>query len=515
MPGKFLMAAISMLAWSATARASDCAALTSFTLPGHELVIRSATLVPAGPLPPNPSAPPGAQRKVPAHCRVDGVIDPRTGRDGKAYGIGFAVALPVEWNGRFLFQGGGGLNGSVAPPLGAGFAAERSALERGFAVASTDSGHQGAGFDASFFADQEAALNFLYRAVPEVTVVARQIVARHYGRAAKRAYFVGCSTGGREAMMMSQRFPRYFDGIVSVAPAIRTSFSNLGLRHAATALNAIAPRDATGKPRTRDALSDADRRLIVDGVLESCDALDGSRDGLVFAPHRCRFDPGALACKGEKTASCLSAEQVKAVRTVMAGPRTASGRQVYPGYYYDTGIANTQGLAGILAAPFIPEGPAADTRMDVDAAAAEAMTARAMVGDTDAWTNLSTFRGHGGKLLFLHGVSDPWFSAQETVRYYESLAADNAGEPLTNWSRLFLVPGMGHCGGGAKTLDRFDALGALVDWVETAQAPDRIIATSPSLPGESRPLCAYPEYAQHEGAGDARDAANYRCARAP
>jgi pimeloyl-ACP methyl ester carboxylesterase len=514
MSKKIPLAAIAILTTCAPVFAApDCAALAKFSMPGHAVVIQSAKTVSAGPLPANPGAPAGPARNVPGHCRVDGVIDARTGRDGKSYGIGFAVTLPDEWNGRFLFQGGGGLNGSVAPPLGGQYAGTQSALERGFAVASTDSGHQGAGFDASFFADQEAALDFLYQGVAETTVVAKQILAKFYGRNLDHAYFVGCSTGGREAMMMSQRFPRYFDGIVSVAPAIRTSFSNLGLRHAATTLNAIAPRDSAGKPQTREALSDADRGLILRAMLKTCDVLDGNVDGFVFAPQHCGFDPGTLQCQGDKRADCLSRAQVNAVRTVMSGPRTSSGRQVYPGYYYDTGIANTQGLAGILAAPFIPEGPVAGTSMDVDAAAAEAMSARAMVGDTGAWTNLSSFRGHGGKLIFMHGVSDPWFSAQDTVQYYERLASDNSGEPLADWSRLFLIPGMGHCGGGERTLDQVDVLSALVDWVEKARAPERVIATGASAPGESRPLCAYPEYAHYNGSGSSSDAANYRCQR--
>jgi feruloyl esterase len=250
-------------------------------------------------------------------------------------------------------------------------------------------------------------------------------------------------------------------------------------------------------------------------MMKACDALDGSQDGFIFAPHHCGFDPGTLQCKGDKQADCLASAQVNAVRTVMQGPRTISGRQVYPGYYYDTGIANTQGLAGILAAPFIPEGPIASTSLDVDAAAAEAMSARAMVGDTNAWTNLGSFRGHGGKLLFMHGVSDPWFSAQDTVQYYERLANDNPGEPLTHWSRLFLIPGMGHCGGGERTLDQVDALSAVVDWVEKSQAPERVLATGASAPGESRPLCPYPEYAHYDGSGSNSDAANYRCKRLP
>src|SRR3982751_4706363 len=164
----------------------------------------------------------------------------------------------------------------------------------------------------------------------------------------------------------------------------------------------------------------------------------------------------------------------------MQGPRTTSGRQVYPGYYYDTGIATTQGLPGVLAGPLIPEGKPVGVTMDVDAAAADAMDARAMLGDTSAWTSLGTFRGHGGKLIFLHGVSDPWFSAQDTVQYYERLGADNAEAKLQDWSRLFLVPGMGHCGGGERTLDQFDMLTPLVDWVEKGAAPRQVTAKGPS-----------------------------------
>lgn len=490
-----------VIAWSACAifaapagAADACAALLKFSMPEHRVQVREARTIPA--------SAPGASPAAPAHCRVDGVIDERIGRDGKPYAIGFAVALPAQWNGRFLFQGGGGLNGSVQPPLGGGYAGDRSALLRGFAVASTDSGHQGAVFDGSFFRDQKAALDFLYQAVAEVTVVAKAIVAKHYRKPQQHAYFVGCSTGGREAMLMSQRFPDYFDGIVAVAPAARTSFSNLGLRHATAALNAIAPRDAQGVPQTRAALSDEERRLLVEGVLESCDALDGQKDGFIFAPQNCKFDPGTLP---------IGPEKANAIRTVMQGPRTASGRQVYPGYFYDTGIANTQGLPGILAGPMIPEGAAVGSTFDVDAAAAHAMDARAMLGDSSAWTNLSTFRGRGGKLIFMHGLSDPWFSAQESVRYYEALEHDNPEVPLPDWSRLFLVPGMGHCAGGARTLDQVDLLGAVVDWVEAGRAPDRVIATGKSTPGESRPLCPWPAHAHYSGSGDAHDAANYTC----
>ena len=170
-----------------------------------------------------------------------------------------------------------------------------------------------------------------------------------------------------------------------------------------------------------------------------------------------------------------------------------------------------KGFLACWSGPIIPEGRPVGTTYDVDVAAAEAMDARAMVGDTSEWTNLSSFRGHGGKLIFLHGVSDPWFSAKETVRYYELLGRDNAEVPLAEWSRLFLVPGMGHCGGGARTLDQFDMLTAVIDWVESGRAPERVVATGASAPGESRPLCPYPAHAHFGGAGDAREQASYIC----
>jgi feruloyl esterase len=149
--------------------------------------------------------------------------------------------------------------------------------------------------------------------------------------------------------------------------------------------------------------------------------------------------------------------------------------------------------------------------MDVDAAAATAHDAREMAGDTNAWTNLSTFTAHGGKLIFYHGLSDPWFSALDTVEYYQNLAPNNAPGPITDWSRLFLVPGMGHCAGGAATLDRFDMLSALVDWVEQGRAPSRVTATGAALPGRSRPLCPYPQHAHYSGAGDTEAAQNFSC----
>ncbi|HZF15589.1 MAG TPA: tannase/feruloyl esterase family alpha/beta hydrolase [Steroidobacteraceae bacterium] len=506
-----ILAVLSVVAGAAGAGPTkSCDSLNSFTLPGLSLAITKTEQLPAGPPPVFPFTPP-FEGTIPARCLVTGVIEKRTGHGGKPYGIEFSVALPDEWNGRFLFQGGGGFNGTLYPPLGFYASGHQLAIERGFAVVSTDGGHKGAVFDGAFFEDQEATLNFLYRANDKVTQVAKALVAAYYGRPPEHSYFVGCSTGGREAMMMSQRFPGYFDGIVAGAPAMRTSYSGIGDRLIFTQLNAIAPRDDKGKPVTARALSDGDRALVIKSLLKACDAKDGAADGMIFDVEHCGFDPTTLVCKGAKTDACLSAEQARAVKVGFAGPKDSRGVQVYPGFWYDTGIANTRGLPGLLVgpAPFFPDDR---TSLDVDREAALAATPNAMAGDTASWTELNAFSSRGGKLLFVHGVSDNWFSAQDTTRYYQQLTADNGGaEAVMKWSRHFLVPGMGHCGGGDATLDQFDLLTSVVDWVEKGVAPDSVIATGPAIPGRSRPLCAYPKHAHYKGAGDLEKAENFEC----
>jgi feruloyl esterase len=497
--------------WAQSADA--CGALKSFTLPSAALEITSAQHVAAGPVPQTgPPGQPGFAGNLPAHCRVDGILERRTGVNGVEYAIRFALALPDDWTGRFLFQGGGGLNGNVGRPLGAQVAGTNPALARGFAVVSNDTGHQCAVFDGSFFADQEATLNFLWLANGKVATVAKEIIDAYYRKPADHSYFIGCSTGGREAMIMSQRYPTYFDGLVSGAPAMRTGFSNLGMRSVSVALSAAAQRDASGTVIPGSALSDADKKLIVDSLLKTCDADDGLADGLVSDPVGCDFDPAALVCAGAKNDACLSATQASAVKKALSGPRTASGRQVYPGYLFDTGITTGAGIPGVLNGAPSPVGPRVPpTTQDVDAEAAQVLADPSTLGDTNAWTNLSSFSGHGGKLLFFHGVSDPWFSALDTIGYYEQLAAASGGLDATrDWSRLFLVPGMGHCGGGAA-LDQFDMLSAIVGWVENDKAPASVVATGRAFPGRSRPLCPHPQHAHYKGSGNADDAANFEC----
>ncbi len=497
----------------ALAQEAACSALKSFALPGASLEITSATRVPAGPGPAAAPGRPGFAGEIPAHCRVDGILERRTGVGGVEYGIRFALALPDDWAGQFLFQGGGGLNGTVAPPLGGGAAGGTPALARRFAVVTTDTGHQGAVFDGSFFADQEAALNFLWLANGKVTVAAKAIIDAYYREPAEHSYFVGCSTGGREAMIMSQRYPAYFDGLVSGAPAMRTGFSNLGMRSVAVALSAAAQRDANGAVVPGSALSETDKKLVIDSLLKTCDADDGLADGLIFDPLGCDFDPNALICSGAKNDTCLSTVQASAVKRALSGPRTASGRQVYPGYLYDTGLTTTAaGIPGVLTGAPSPVGPRVPpTTQDVDAEVAQVLGDASTLGDTAGWTNLSTFSGNGGKLLFYHGVSDPWFSSLDTVRYYDELAAVSGGLDATrDWSRLFLVPGMGHCGGGS-TLDQFDLLSAIVEWVEKNRAPDSVVATGNAFPARSRPLCPHPQHTHYRGSGNTEDAASFEC----
>ncbi len=505
----------------AQAAAKPCASMAALELAGQDVAITKAEEVPA--------APPGTVQMgfspadkntvaFPAYCRVEGTIGGHEGADGKAYGLGFAIALPDDWNGRFLMQGGGGLNGNLAPPLGAVAAGDRPALARGFAVISTDGGHRsGAVFDDSFTKDQRAALDFAYKSVPTVARVGKALVGAYYGRPADRSYFTGCSTGGREGMEAAERYPMMFDGIVTGAPAMRTGNSNLALKWAAVAFNRIAPKDPkTGKPVPGGAFSAADRKLIVGGVLKACDGLDGLADGMIMNPMACRFDPAALRCHGAKSDACLSAAQVDALKSAFDGPVTADGWRVYAGHAYDTGIAAEGfGIPGFLlnstAGPV--GGGALPTSMDLEKdAAAVAGNGLQQLVDTYNWTNLSAFYGHGGKQIFYHGMSDPWFSALDTATYYQRLQADNGGaDKLAQSSRLFLVPGMLHCAGGPATLDRFDLLTALVDWVEKGQAPESVVATGSSLPGRSRPLCAYPQHAQYDGKGDPQQASSFAC----
>jgi hypothetical protein len=492
---------------------SRCAELTAFRIPGVPMVITKATTISASSAARASTAETSATTAtIPAHCQADGMINERKGADGKTYGIGFSLALPENWNNRFLFQGGGGYNGSVRPPVGAAAAGDNPGLARGFAVVSTDTGHKGATFDRTYDVDQEASIDFAQVAVGRVAELAKQIVAHYYGQSARYSYFAGCSTGGREAMLMTQRYPTEFDGVISGDPAIRTGFSGIGNTWSRVAFNQIAPKDDSGKAQPNKVFSESDIKLVVNGILNACDANDGLKDGMVFNSRACKFDPDVLSCKGSKNDSCLTSQQTAAIKKAFAGPHNSRGDLVYPMNAYDAGIAN------LLPSPKPPANPPAagaaapPTSIDVD------QRLFALLGDplealTDTtWTNLSTFSAHGGKLLFYHGMSDQAFSAMDTLDYYQRMAKANGGmDRVQNWSRIYLVPGMYHCRGGEFALDNFDLLSAAVNWVEKGTAPDSVVATGKAFPGRSRPLCAYPKYAHYKGQGDVEDAKNFEC----
>ncbi len=498
--------------------ALSCGQLKGLAIPDSAIVITRADAVPNAA--PNtvlirPPLPDLVSVALPSYCRVDGDIDQRTGSDGKPYAIGFTIALPDRWNGRFLFQGGGGTNGVIRPPLGPQATAEVPALARGFAVISNDSGHKGGAFDVSFMRDQESAINFSSESVGKVTRAAKAIVARYYGQPVKRSYFVGCSTGGREGMLAATRHSTEFDGVVAGAPAMRTGHSNLGLAWANVAFNEIAPRDSAGQPDPTKIYSSTDKKLVTNAILDACDAKDGLKDGMVMDLKACQFDPAVLACSAGKTDTCLSSGQVAAMKKAFAGPKNSRGAQVYPPFPWDSGIA-AEGVAipGILVTGAkSPVAPATRVAINVDQMQ-DALAADGVrhVSDTAYWTNLSTFFSRGSKLIFFHGWGDPWFSALDTVDYYERMAQASGGmeRVRAQSSRLFAVPGMGHCASGS-TLDRFDMLGALVDWVENGKAPDAVTATGPAFPGRSRPLCAWPRYAHFKGQGNPEDAGNFEC----
>src|SRR5579863_8548638 len=343
----------------------SCASMKGFKAPGFE--ITKAEPVPYGATVPNLYSP-GHSAPLPAHCRVEGVMNRRTGVDGEEFGITFALAMPDKWNGDFLMQGGGGSNGVVMPPLGLNAAGETPALMRGFAVVTTDSGHKShhAGFDFTFMKDQQAYLDFAYLANAEVATLIKQLIAQYYGKPAAFSYFSGCSTGGREGMILSQRYPTVFNGIISGDPAMRTGLSNLAIgKWIPVALNQVAPKDADGKPIITQAISDDDRKLIKEALLQKCDAKDGVADGIISDPLGCDFDPAVLTCKEGKTESCLSSGKVAAIKKAIGGPKTQGGIQVYPGFLYDTGITASGPIRGILSPGPGIFGPAT-TAMEVD-----------------------------------------------------------------------------------------------------------------------------------------------------
>jgi len=439
----------------------------------------------------------GPAMSLPPHCRVAAVLTPRA--DSR---IEMEVWMPEEWNGKFLALGNGGWAGSIS------FSAMASGLQAGYAVASNDTGHSG-GSAAFAVGHREKVVDFAWRAMHDMTFIAKAVIETFYDRAPRLSYYQGCSTGGRQGMMEAQMFPDDFDAIIAGAPV------NNQLTLNATQLDSMVR--FLKEPEL--ILSREKVELVHRAVLAACEADDGVDDGFLNDPLACGFEPKSLQCaRRSDTASCLTREEVSSVERAYAGVFSESGQRLYPGH-----------AKGFELGWRIPEPGSEPTPLQTDAT-------RYLVYEDANWnwrefdlerdlalalekagyiealdTDLSKFKARGGKILFYHGLNDPGPSPLNTIDYYNAVIA-KMGPDQDDWMRLFLVPGMGHCSGGIGP-DQADFLGAIDAWVEHGVAPARITA-SRVREGEvdmTRPLCPYPEVASWDGTGDPNDAASFSC----
>ncbi len=442
-----------------------------------------------------PGGPPAAGNpyaSLPAFCRVAVTLRPGPTSDVKA-----EVWMPASgWNGKLQVVGNGGFAGTV------GYRAMATALAAGYATASTDTGHTGPA--ANTFASEDVTLDFAYRAVHETAVAAKKAVDGFYGAAPKSSYFTGCSTGGRQALTAAQRYPEDFDGIVGGAPAIfttRQAFGQIWFYQAIAVGDGAIPKEKLP--------------LIHDAALAACDGLDGAKDGVLENPLACTFDPGVLACTaGAAPSSCLTPPQVDAVRRVYAGAKHATtGEKIFPGLERGSELGWSPVPVSYAVDYFkhvVFKNPAWDpATLDFGKDVAEAYPAAHQIFDAND-PRLGAFVGRGGKLLMYQGWAEPGIPPGHVVNYYAKVKAQTAGADSA--VRLFMVPGMGHCGGGDGA-STFDMAAALDRWVETGKAPEQIPASRVrnGKTDRTRPLCAYPNYARYSGTGSIDDAANFAC----
>jgi feruloyl esterase len=480
-----------------------------------------------------------ASAVLPAYCLVQGTINKRIGVGGQPFGIGFELRLPDSWTERFLFQGGGGMDGVVRPAMGAVPISGSTAVPAGARVCGGIHRLWASGARRTicrafrFFIWQRSAgargsgLRRLHRGDATGATDDRKLLRP----AVEEIVLMGCSNGGRQALLAAQRFPLEFNGVLAVAPAARAGTATISSVWETIAFSQIAPKDSAGRPILSKAFSNSDLTLLSKAVAGACDAQDGVQDGLIFNTQACRFDPAVLACQGAKTGACLASQQVEVLKKVFAGPKNSRGEALYSDWPYDTGIAAPgwralklgtsetatpnsadvllmfSGLKGFFFTPPAPDFDPMKFNFDTDPAR---LNDTGVLQDS-MLTFLSTFSEHGSKLIMIHGMSDPFFSAYDTERYYERVVRDNGGlEKTFPWVRFFEVPGMNHCGGG-PALEDFDPLTALVDWTENNRAPEHMQAQGKSFPGVSRPVCAYPAFPHYRGTGSRDDAANFEC----
>jgi feruloyl esterase len=477
--------------------AAACGRLASLTL--SNATITSAQVVPAGKFKPPAGADAGFA-DLPAFCRVALTLTPSSDSDIKT-----ETWLPLSgWNGKFQEVGNGGWNGDIQ------YGALADALRRGYAAASTDTGHVGG--SASFaLGHPEKVIDFGYRAIHETSVQSKAVIAALYGSAQRLSYFTGCSGGGRQAFAEAQRFPEDFEGIIAGDPGYDRTGESFQLVSAAQAML----RDPAAKIPTEKFA------VLHQAALDACDARDGIKDGIINDPTRCKFDPAVTQCKGGDGPNCLTSAQVATAKkfyTPLMAPKT--GEEVFPGFEPGSEL-RWAGMAGGprplgMADDFFKYVVFQDPNWDfltLDVGRHLALARKidnGVISPTSA--NLKTFVGRGSKLLIYHGWADQNVAPLSSVEYYEKLVKTLGKKQVENSVRLYMAPGMGHCSGGEGP-DSFDTLTALEQWREHGVAPREIIASQIAKGSviRTRPLCPYPQVAQYKGTGSTDQAENFVC----
>jgi len=512
-----MVSSLLVMAAAALMQPPACAALKTLSLP--TVTITAAEFVAAGAAAPGRGGRGAASEPMPAYCRVAATLTPSSDSH-----IEMELWLPAEgWNGKFLALGNGAWAGTIS------LDAMAAPLRRGYAMASNDTGHKGG--SASFAVGHpEKLIDFAYRSMHEMAVHSKAIIRAFYGRAPQLSYYQGCSTGGRQGLMEAQRFPDDFDAIIAGAPVHNMVHLNVSQ----VALQVEMLRNPARL------VPDNKKTLFANAVVAACDAKDGVTDGIISEPRACKFDPGVLACPstppgtssaslGASTESCLTPPQVENARSAWASVKDKSGALVYPGRSPGFESGWRIPTPGATLNPLFTDMPRFIGRQnaDWDAMTFDLETDLALAlknaGFVEATNpDLAKFKARGGKLLLYHGWADPGPAPENTVNYYEAVNKKLGGKS-DDWMRLFLMPGVGHCGGGVGP-DQADFLGALERWREKGEAPAQIVATkaagrggqAPAAAGGAptpmtRPLCPFPQVARYRGTGSTSDAANFSC----
>jgi feruloyl esterase len=488
---------------AAAAAPATCEGLASLGLPDGK--ITSASLVAAGQFTPPAGGMfmmggPAVFKNAPSFCRVTATLAPTPDSD-----IKIEVWMPAEnWNGKLVGIGNGVWAGTI------NYSALAEPLSRGYATVATDTGHVGSGMDAGFaVGHREKLIDFGYRAIHEMTVKAKTILAAYYGKKESLSLWVSCSTGGRQGLMEAYRYPEDYDGISSMAPANPM----VGLMIGSLWTGYAAMKDEAHRL--------PDIMISNKAYIEQCDETDGLKDGIVSDPERCGFDPGIIQCKEGNKNDCLTAQQVEALRDIYGGTKNpATGELVFAGFPPGSEqqvMALTGGPEPFMVATsyfrdIVFNNPQWDFRFyDYDKDLEASFKAGSDILDVPS-NGLTRFFEGGGKLLLSHGWADGLIPAPNTIAFYKSMTANMDPGKVAGSVRLFMFPGMGHCGGGDAPCV-VDMLSVIDKWVSEGKAPDSIIASRPpDQKPMTRPVCPYPQIAGYKGTGDIDDAANFICA---